>query len=128
MYSPRSTEPRGKQLENKGMRGGKCTCIPGGKEGDAGDAFWPLILMLSLGLKMEVQTDSATYCLHTEELSRNQKIEITSANYAGRNWKKNPSRIGRSGGITIFFNRGRNEVEGNGGAPPVRYSFPPVSE
>ena len=46
--------------------------------------------------------------IHTEELSRNQKIEITSANYAGRNWISNPSRIGRSGGIPIFFNRGRN--------------------
>ena len=80
MYLPRSTEPRGKQLENEGMQGGKCKCILEGGEDEAGDAFRPVILMLSLGLKMEVQTDSATYCLHTEELSRNQKIEITSAN------------------------------------------------
>jgi len=54
MYLLRSTEPRGKQLENKGMRGGKCKCIPEGGEDKAGDAFWPVILMLSLGLKIGV--------------------------------------------------------------------------
>ena len=88
MYLPRSTDPRGKQLENKGMRGGNCTCIPGGKEGDAGDAFRPLILMLFVGVGVE-----GSECVHTEELNRNQKVKITSANSAGRNWISIPSRI-----------------------------------
>lgn len=75
MYLPRSTEPRGKQLENKGMRGGICNCIPKGRGADAGSAFRPLILMLFVGV------DARRRPLDTY---RGTQYKSRSENYVGK--------------------------------------------
>ena len=94
MYLPRSTEPQGKQLENKG---GECNCIPEGREANAGSEFRPLILMLFVGV------DARRWSLDTY---RGTQYKSKSENYVGKfGWTELDFNSVQNPSADVIFNK-----------------------